>query len=60
MQEEEDDEVEEDLSIPKVISALKIPRKVSQKNNLVKEVNALRDIEKNGSQRKSIIRNNCL
>ena len=59
-QEEDDDEVEEDLTIPEVISALKIVRKFSQKNNLDKEVNALRDIEKNASQRKSIIRKNCI
>ena len=59
-QEEDDDEVQEDLTIPEVISALKIVRKFSQKNYLDKEVNALRDIEKNASQRKSIIRKNCL
>ena len=44
-QEEDDDEVEEDVTIPEVINALKIVRKFSQKNNLIKEVNALRAIE---------------
>ena len=34
-QEEDDDEVQEELTIPEVISALKILRKFSQKNNLV-------------------------
>ena len=46
MKDEEEDEVEEEPTIPEVLSALQIVRKFSQKNNLVKEIRSLREIEK--------------
>ena len=43
---EDGNKVEEEPTIPEVLSALQIVRKFSQKNNLVEEIRSLREIEK--------------
>ena len=48
LQTEDDDNAEEEIKMEELISALKVVRKYSQKNNLVKELNCcVRALERN-------------